>query len=50
MSWQNQNLGIMNEDGFCVPLQVNENFVGECITLSDEDLDDNVIEEIYAIE
>lgn len=50
MAWQNQNLGIMNEDGFCVPLQVNENFVGECITLSDEDLDDNVIEEIYAIE
>ena len=50
MSWQNQNLGIMNEDGFCVPLQINENFVGECITLSEEDLADDVIEEIYAIE
>ena len=50
MSWQNQNLGIMNANGFCVPLRINENFIGECITLSEDDLDDDVIEEIYAIE
>lgn len=50
MAWQNQNLGIMNADGFCVPLKINENFTGDCITLSEDDLNDDVIEDIYAIE
>lgn len=52
MAWQNQNLGIMNEEGFQVSLHMNENFVGECITLSEDDLDedDDVIEDKYAIE
>lgn len=50
MAWQNQNLGIMNADGFCVPLKINENFIGDCITLSEDDLNDDVIEDIYAIE
>ena len=49
MAWQNQNLGILDETGFRVPLEVNENFVGECITLSDEDLEEeDVIEDKYA--
>jgi len=51
MAWQDQNLGIINENGFVVPLNLNENFVGECITLDEDDLeDDDIIEDKYALE
>jgi len=39
MSWGNKNIGILSNDGFEVPLKMNENLVGECLVLSDEDLD-----------
>lgn len=49
MAWENQNLGMLDADGFRVPLDVNENFLGECVTLTDDDLtDEEEIEEIYA--
>lgn len=38
MTWENQNIGILDLDGFQVPLQMNEHYIGECITLSDTDL------------
>ncbi|MBQ3119535.1 MAG: hypothetical protein IJC12_01540 [Peptococcaceae bacterium] len=52
MAWQCQNFGIMNENGFTIALKINENFVGECIILTDEDLDedDDFIEDKYALE
>ena len=52
MTWQDQNLGFLNDTGFAVPLKMNENFIGECITLSDQDLteDDDAIEDKYSIE
>lgn len=51
MAWQNQNLGLMDEDSFHVKLNLNENFLGECITLTDEDLDeDDMIENRYVLE
>lgn len=51
MAWQDQNLGILNENGFSVPLKLNENFVGECITLTEANLvDDDVIEDKYALD
>lgn len=40
MAWENQNLGFLNSDGFTVPIHANENFIGECVTLSDDDLAD----------
>ena len=40
MAWENQNLGFLNGNGFTVPLNLNENFIGECITLSEDDLND----------
>ena len=40
MSWQDQNLGFLNDDGFCVPMHINRNYLGECIVLSEEDLKD----------
>lgn len=40
MAWENQNLGFLTEDGFAVPINMNENFIGECITLSEDDLKD----------
>jgi len=40
MTWENQNIGILTPDGFRVPLFMNENYIGECITLSDADLED----------
>ena len=39
MAWENQNIGILDSYGFHVPLKFNENFVGECITLTEADLD-----------
>lgn len=38
MTWENQNIGILTPEGFCVPLNKNEHYVGECLTLSDSDL------------
>lgn len=51
MAWENQNLGFLNSGGFTVPLNLNENFIGECITVSEDDLnDENVeIEDIFAL-
>lgn len=40
MSWGNMNIGILNKEGFTVPLNLNENFLGECITLKEKDLQD----------
>ncbi len=48
MSWQDQNLGILNKEGFSVPLNMNENFLGECITLKERDLDNDDITDLYA--
>lgn len=38
MTWQDKNLGILNEDGFQVPINMNQNIMGECIALDDEDV------------
>ena len=38
MTWENQNIGILTPEGFNVPLNMNQHYVGECLTLSDEDL------------
>lgn len=51
MAWQDQNFGIMDEHGFCVELKLNENFLGECITLSEANLEeDDDIEDKYVLE
>lgn len=44
MAWENQNLGFLSNQGFTVSLNINENFIGECITLSEEDLNANIVE------
>lgn len=38
MTWEDQNIGILTPEGFSVPLSMNQHYVGECLTLSDEDL------------
>ena len=50
MAWENQMIGILNEGGFNISLQMKENIVGECITLTDNDLDNIEIEEKYTLE
>lgn len=53
MDWENQNLGIVNDEGFMVGLNLNADFMSECTTLSDDALLDNVdetIEDLIAIE
>lgn len=52
MAWQDQNLGILDENGFCVTLQYHENFAGGCITFTEDDLkeEDNSIVDQYALE
>lgn len=38
MGWVTQNLGFLTKEGFQVPLKLNKNFLGECITLTECDL------------
>ena len=38
ITWQNQNIGILTPAGYIVPLKLNVQYAGECITLSDEEL------------
>lgn len=39
MNWVTKNLGFIGDDGFKVPLEINENIMGECLILKDKDLD-----------
>lgn len=49
MTWLAQNIGILKPEGFQVDLAINEHYIGECITLSDDDLaEDAVMESIAA--
>jgi hypothetical protein len=41
MTWENKNLGLIDDNGFCVPYSVNRNILGECIILGDQDLKDD---------
>lgn len=50
MAWENQNIGILEGSGFTIPLKINAGFVGECVTLTEEDLDDGPIEDKWAVE
>lgn len=50
MDWEARNLGIVNEKGFTVELNINENILGKCITLSDDDLTDVELEDKFALE
>ena len=34
MAWEAQTFGIVDENGFTIPLKYNNNFIGECITLT----------------
>ncbi len=38
MAWVCQNIGILDNNGFRVELEANENFIGECLVLKDSDL------------
>ena len=38
ISWGCQNLGIIGEDGFIVPIHIDEDLIGETIVIRDEDL------------
>lgn len=46
MSWENQAIGILDEDGFNIDLHIKENIVGECVTLTDRDLEDDGCDEM----
>ena len=39
MAWQDQNLGFLDATGFLVARRYNENFLGECITISEAALE-----------
>lgn len=38
ISWGCQNLGIIGEDGFVVPIYIDKDLIGETIVIRDEDL------------
>lgn len=38
MNWIVTNLGILDDNGFCVPLKMNNCLISKCVLLSDEDL------------
>lgn len=39
LEWGNKHLGFLSKDGFVVPVEKNNNFWGQCITLTAKDLD-----------
>ena len=41
MSWQDMNFGILDKEGFKVPLNLNSSFLGECITLKNRDIEED---------
>lgn len=41
MTWQNQNIGILTPDGYQISINMNDHFIGECVTFSDADLQKN---------
>lgn len=51
MTWENQNLGIINESGFTISLQFRTEFMSECTTITDmelENYDNDEIEDLIA--
>lgn len=40
MNWAVKNLGFMNDNGFCVPVTMNQCMLGKSILLTDKDLAD----------
>lgn len=38
MNWAVKNLGFLDQNGFCVPLNIQTSLVGECLHLNDEEL------------
>lgn len=39
LSWGCKNLGILNQEGFQIPLEMRQSDWGECLVLSSEDID-----------
>ena len=40
MTWENQSFGFLTAAGFAVPVQINEEFAGECTIFTADDLQD----------
>ena len=45
LTWQNEQLGFLDKDGFQVPVRINENLQGESITISEDELNQLSVEE-----
>ena len=43
INWQNQNIGILTPEGDNIKININERYVGECLTLSEDDLDNEEV-------
>ena len=43
MAWENKTLGILNHEGFTVPITANQNIVSKCVILDDADLQELTI-------
>ena len=44
LTWQNQQLGILDKGGFTVPITMNETLQGESMTISEDELNQINIE------
>ena len=42
MAWHDQNLGFMNENGYVVPVNMNENYTGRYTTFSEDELSTDI--------
>lgn len=48
MTWQNKNLGFQDDDGFKVPVHTDAKFIGECLVLTGDEIDQ--LEDVEHIE
>lgn len=50
MDWEAKTLGFVNKNGFTVPLNTNRSIIGESIIITDEELNDVIIEDKWALD
>lgn len=49
MAWENQSIGILREDGFNIPLNMNEHIADNCMILTEDDLREAEADEMETI-
>ena len=39
VAWSNKHLGVLNENGFIMPIEMDKDILGECLVITDDQLE-----------